>query len=227
MSIRIVLVGTTHPGNIGAVARAMKNMGLADLTLVNPKIFPDAEATARASGADDVLENATVVDSLEEAIKDCVEFFEIENFNTTIQIHNNGKLTVTEDIDVVISGERRGIFRDIPDDGITLSNFYVTDENDTPRTFTEDYFYEGKRIRIGDEWAVGTNKISCTRLAVVAMTSVTAVGVVQLLAPGSVPVLCVGDCKRCKRDRTQDAAVESQICGKPFLHRDLPTSAAA
>ena len=72
MSIRIVLVGTTHPGNIGAVARAMKNMGLDDLTLVNPKIFPHAEATARASGAVDVLDNATVVDSLAAAIKDCV-----------------------------------------------------------------------------------------------------------------------------------------------------------
>ena len=72
MSIRIVLVGTTHPGNIGAVARAMKNMGLEDLALVNPKIFPHEEATARASGAVDVLENATVVESLEEAIKDCV-----------------------------------------------------------------------------------------------------------------------------------------------------------
>lgn len=72
MSIRIVLVGTTHPGNIGAVARAMKNMGLEDLALVNPKIFPHEEATARASGAVDVLQNATVVESLEEAIKDCV-----------------------------------------------------------------------------------------------------------------------------------------------------------
>ncbi len=72
MSIRIVLVGTTHPGNIGAVARAMKNMGLDDLALVSPKIFPDDRATVRASGAVDVLENATVVDSLEEAIKDCV-----------------------------------------------------------------------------------------------------------------------------------------------------------
>jgi TrmH family RNA methyltransferase len=72
MSIRIVLVGTTHPGNIGAVARAMKNMGLDDLALVNPRIFPHEEATARASGAADVLENATVVESLEEAIKDCV-----------------------------------------------------------------------------------------------------------------------------------------------------------
>jgi len=72
MSIRIVLVGTTHPGNIGAVARAMKNMGLADLALVNPKKFPHSKATARASGAVDVLKNATVVKTLPEAIKDCV-----------------------------------------------------------------------------------------------------------------------------------------------------------
>ncbi len=72
MSIRIVLVGTTHPGNIGAVARAMKNMGVTDLALVNPRYFPDEEATARASGAEDLLENATVVDTLAEAITDCV-----------------------------------------------------------------------------------------------------------------------------------------------------------
>ena len=72
MSIRIVLVGTTHPGNIGAVARAMKNMGLSDLALVNPKTFPHAKATARASGAVDVLKNATVVESLAEAVDDCV-----------------------------------------------------------------------------------------------------------------------------------------------------------
>ena len=72
MSIRIVLVGTTHPGNIGACARAMKNMGLSDLALVEPEKFPHKDATARASGAVDILENATVVDSLDEAIKDCV-----------------------------------------------------------------------------------------------------------------------------------------------------------
>ena len=72
MSIRIVLIGTTHPGNIGAVARAMKNMGLVDLALVTPKKFPHSQATARASGAVDVLKNATVVQTLPEAIKDCV-----------------------------------------------------------------------------------------------------------------------------------------------------------
>lgn len=72
MSIRIVLVGTTHPGNIGAVARAMKNMGISDLALVNPKYFPHDEATARASGAADILERAMVVDTLAEALTDCV-----------------------------------------------------------------------------------------------------------------------------------------------------------
>ena len=72
MSIRIVLVGTTHPGNIGAVARAMKNMGLDELALVRPKHFPHKDATARASGAVGVLKNALVVASLPEALTDCV-----------------------------------------------------------------------------------------------------------------------------------------------------------
>ena len=56
MTIRIILIETTHPGNIGATARAMKNMGLFDLMLVNPRYFPHDDATARASGAEDVLE---------------------------------------------------------------------------------------------------------------------------------------------------------------------------
>ena len=72
MTIRIVLVGTTRPGNIGAVARAMKNMGITDLALVNPRHFPHDDATARASGATDVLEGAKVVSSLSEALTDCV-----------------------------------------------------------------------------------------------------------------------------------------------------------
>jgi TrmH family RNA methyltransferase len=69
--IRVVLVETSHPGNIGAVARAMKNMGLLQLVLVRPKLFPDPEATARASGADDVLRAARVVASVPEAIAEC------------------------------------------------------------------------------------------------------------------------------------------------------------
>jgi TrmH family RNA methyltransferase len=70
-NIRIVLVGTTHPGNIGAVARAMKNMCMDNLYLVAPKIFPSADATSRASGADDVLARAVVCGTLAEAIADC------------------------------------------------------------------------------------------------------------------------------------------------------------
>ena len=69
--IKIVLVETSHPGNIGAVARAMKNMTMSNLRLVSPKIFPSAEATARASGANDILSAAEVYGSLSEAISDC------------------------------------------------------------------------------------------------------------------------------------------------------------
>lgn len=68
---RVVLVDTSHPGNIGAAARAMKTMGLGELALVNPKTFPAPEATAMASGADDVLATATVYGSTAEAIADC------------------------------------------------------------------------------------------------------------------------------------------------------------
>lgn len=69
--IRIVLIHTSHPGNIGAAARAMKTMGLSDLCLVNPKSFPDEQANVMASSAEDVLAHAQVVDTLEEAIADC------------------------------------------------------------------------------------------------------------------------------------------------------------
>ena len=66
--IKIVLVETSHPGNIGAVARAMKNMSMANLCLINPKVFPSADATARASGADDILASAKVYQTLSEAM---------------------------------------------------------------------------------------------------------------------------------------------------------------
>jgi tRNA (cytidine32/uridine32-2'-O)-methyltransferase len=69
--IRFVLVETTHTGNIGAVARAMKTMGLSRLHLVSPKHLPDAEAVARASGADDLLAEARVHDDLVGALEGC------------------------------------------------------------------------------------------------------------------------------------------------------------
>jgi len=68
-NVRVVMVETTHPGNIGAAARAMKTMGLADLRLVSPAVYPSAEATARASGAGDVLSAARVCADLDEALE--------------------------------------------------------------------------------------------------------------------------------------------------------------
>lgn len=66
--VRIILVGTTHPGNIGAAARAMKTMGLSRLVLVSPRFFPDLRAQEMAAGATDILEQAEVFDNLSEAL---------------------------------------------------------------------------------------------------------------------------------------------------------------
>ena len=74
-NVRIVLVGTTHPGNIGAAARAMKTMGFTRLSLVAPRVFPGAEATARAAGADDVLAAATLHETLAAAVADCGQVY--------------------------------------------------------------------------------------------------------------------------------------------------------
>ena len=71
-NVRVVLSHTSHPGNIGAAARAMKTMGLSRLYLVNPRHFPDAAADAMASGATDVLSGATVCASLDEALQGTV-----------------------------------------------------------------------------------------------------------------------------------------------------------
>ena len=70
-NIRIVLVNTSHTGNIGSTARAMKTMGLSNLYLVDPVSEPDGQASALAAGAGDVLANATIVSSLQEAVADC------------------------------------------------------------------------------------------------------------------------------------------------------------
>ena len=72
--VKVVLMRTTHPGNVGAVARAMKNMGLSDLSLVSPefnKVLSEHEALRRSSGAEDVLSGAKVFDNLDEAVADC------------------------------------------------------------------------------------------------------------------------------------------------------------
>lgn len=70
-NIKIVMVSTNHPGNIGAAARALKNMALSQLVLVSPKEFPSAKANWRAAGAQDVMAQVEVVDTLDEAIADC------------------------------------------------------------------------------------------------------------------------------------------------------------
>lgn len=70
-NIRVVLVNTSHPGNIGGAARAMKNMGVSRLVLVAPQDFPSAEAVARAAGAVDILDGARIVSTLEEALEGC------------------------------------------------------------------------------------------------------------------------------------------------------------
>lgn len=70
--IRFVLIGTSHPGNIGATARAMKCMQLSNLVLVAPKYFPHADASSRAAGAEDVLDAAAVYPDLDQAVRDCV-----------------------------------------------------------------------------------------------------------------------------------------------------------
>ena len=70
-SIKVVLVGTTHPGNIGAAARAIKTMGLSKLDLVCPKEFPSNEATYRSKAAKDILEKASIHETLFESVKGC------------------------------------------------------------------------------------------------------------------------------------------------------------
>lgn len=71
IDLRIVLVATSHPGNIGAAARAMRTMGLTQLVLVTPEAFPHKDATAMAAGADDVLDAARICADLDEALADC------------------------------------------------------------------------------------------------------------------------------------------------------------
>ena len=83
--VQIVLVETSHPGNIGSVARAMKNMGLANLALINPKKFPHQEATALAGNATDVLDNAKIFTSIQEAVKNSKVIYATSARDRTIE----------------------------------------------------------------------------------------------------------------------------------------------
>ena len=116
--IRFVLVRTSHPGNIGAAARAIRTMGFTRLVLVAPHKYPHADATAMAAGADDVLENIVVVPTLAEAIADCnfvlgctarrrgVSLPEIAPREAAIRVN---EASVTGEVAVVFGNERTGL----------------------------------------------------------------------------------------------------------------------
>ncbi len=117
-NIRIVLVETSHPGNIGATARAMKTMQQENLYLVNPKIYPSAECTARATGADDVLQKAIVCQTLEEALKGCSMIFATTARDRSIQwpVHDPRECAKTiltapsnTNVAIVFGRERSGL----------------------------------------------------------------------------------------------------------------------
>jgi len=116
--IRIVLVETSHPGNIGAAARAMKNMALDELVLVRPRQFPHPDATARASGADDVLARARVVPDLAAAVGDCGLVFATtarerdQNFrvlDARVAAHELVAAAAAQPVAVVFGAERSGL----------------------------------------------------------------------------------------------------------------------
>ncbi len=120
-NIRIVLVETSHPGNIGAAARAMKTMGLSQLVLVKPRMFPHADASAFAAGADDVLANARICESLTEAVSDCRYVVGTTARRRTVAIPVGTPSEVmpevcrqasTQPIAIVFGRERTGLFNE-------------------------------------------------------------------------------------------------------------------
>ena len=129
--INIVLVETSHPGNIGSVARAMKTMGLSKLSLVNPKVFPSDDANALSGNARDVLDNATIYPSLQEAIKQSTFVYATSARNRSInwptvnpekaaeQIIDQA--TGDKDISIVFGREDRGL----TNEELQLANFHL------------------------------------------------------------------------------------------------------
>lgn len=120
-SIRIVLVGTTHPGNIGASARAMKTMGFHRLYLVEPQVYPHLNAYEMAAGADDILEQAVVTSSLAEALKGChlilatsarVRNIALPTLTPATQAEMIQQLESHSEIAIVFGRERTGLTND-------------------------------------------------------------------------------------------------------------------
>ncbi|CAG8998466.1 MAG: tRNA (cytidine/uridine-2'-O-)-methyltransferase TrmJ [Candidatus Celerinatantimonas neptuna] len=117
-SVRVVLVGTSHSGNIGSAARAMKTMGISKLVLVTPQSEVDGKSHALAAGATDVLANVQIVDSLEEAIAPCELVVGTSARSRTldwplINAHQAGELVVKEScngqVAIVFGRERTGL----------------------------------------------------------------------------------------------------------------------
>ena len=117
--INIVLVETSHPGNIGSVARAMKTMGLSKLSLINPRKFPSGEANALSGNATDVLENAQVYKTIEDSIKTSTFVYATSSRNRTIQwptvnVEKGAELilnqtTAEKEISILFGREDRGL----------------------------------------------------------------------------------------------------------------------
>ena len=129
--VNIVLVETSHPGNIGSVARAMKTMGLSNLSLVNPRKFPSGEANALSGNALDVLENAKVFDSIADAIKDSTFVYATSARSRTIQwptVHAdegaaliNKQASSDKKVSILFGREDRGL----TNDELQLANTHI------------------------------------------------------------------------------------------------------
>jgi tRNA (cytidine32/uridine32-2'-O)-methyltransferase len=120
-NIRIVLVRTFHPGNIGSAARSMKTMGLTDLALVSPKDYPSDEATKMSAGASDVLANASIHSSITEAIEDCTAViastarprgYDLPEVNPSEAAEILLSSAKTNPVALIFGPERRGLHND-------------------------------------------------------------------------------------------------------------------
>ena len=129
-TVKVVLVGTTHPGNIGAAARAIKNMGIFNLALVKPKEFPSDIAIYRSKAAKDILENAEIYESLEDAIAGCelvvgtsarARSVPWPVFNPRDAAEEMRKISKQGNVAIVFGREDRGL----TNDELGLCNFHV------------------------------------------------------------------------------------------------------
>ena len=131
--VRIVMVNTTLPANIGSALRAMKTMGLCKLVLVSPKTYPHPDIDALAAGATDLIEQIEIVETLEDAIKDCHIVFGTSARSRTIpwplldarpaaQKSMQAVLQEQQEVAVIFGREDRGL----TNEELALANFHVT-----------------------------------------------------------------------------------------------------